>query len=99
MGMPSSGILHGRGEKLGGVLPAGMMAYQTSVQKTTHICLPPFMLVFGREVHVCLPVDVMFDMHVRASFWLQQSWLQLFLYIASFVASDMYISVYQYALA
>ena len=55
LGMLSSGILEedGNWEQ---ILPAVMMAYRTSVHKTTH--MSPFILVFGREVR--LPVDIMF---------------------------------------
>ena len=55
LGMLSSGILEEE-RNWEQILPAVMMAYRTSVHKSTH--MSPFMLVFGREVH--LPVDVMF---------------------------------------
>ena len=38
-------------------LPLQMLAYRTSVQKTTKAT--PFSLMFGREIR--LPIDVMFD--------------------------------------
>ena len=55
LGMLSSGILEEE-RNWEQILPAVMMAYRTSVHKTTH--MSPFKLVFGREVR--LPVDVMF---------------------------------------
>ena len=55
LGMLSSGILEEE-RNWEQILPAVMMAYRTSVHKTTY--MSPFMLVFGREVR--LPVDDMF---------------------------------------